>query len=289
MKGILLAGGFGTRLYPLTSAISKQALPIYDKPMIYYPLSVLMLADIRDILIISTKRDIIVFKEMFGNGNQIGINLSYKVQDYPNGIAEALIISEDFIGDDNVCLILGDNFFYGDELIKLIHTISSSKSEATIFGYKVFNPKDFSVVEFDKNYKVLSIEEKPLNPKSNYVIPGIFIYNKKACSIARNLTLSKRGKLEITDVNLEYLKRNKLNLKILSNDVVWLDIKNSSTLLDASILVQNIQSKESTYIASLEEIAYKKGYITKNHLSNLAMPLLKTDYGIYLKKIVDNS
>jgi len=288
MKGILLAGGFGTRLYPLTKAISKQVLPIYDKPMIYYPLSVLMLADIRDILIISTNRDIIVFQELFGNGSQIGLNLSYVVQEYPKGIAEAFILGEDFIGDDNVCLILGDNIFYGHDFVKLLNNASSNKSGATIFGYHVSNPQDFGVVEFDSNNKVISIEEKPKNPKSNYVIPGIYFYDSKVCSIAKNIKPSKRGELEITDINLEYLKNKSLNIEIMGRGIAWLDTGTTKGLIDASNFVYSIQSRQGLYIACLEEIAYNKGYISKEHLLNLSRPLIKTDYGKYLENLARN-
>jgi len=288
MKGILLAGGFGTRLYPLTKAISKQVLPIYDKPMIYYPLSVLMLADIRDILIISTNRDIIVFQELFGNGSQIGLNLSYVVQEYPKGIAEAFILGEDFIGDDNVCLILGDNIFYGHDFVKLLNNASNNKSGATIFGYHVSNPQDFGVVEFDSNNKVISIEEKPKNPKSNYVIPGIYFYDNKVCSIAKNIKPSKRGELEITDINLEYLKNKSLNIEIMGRGIAWLDTGTTKGLIDASNFVYSIQSRQGLYIACLEEIAYNKGYISKEHLLNLSRPLIKTDYGKYLENLARN-
>lgn len=288
MKGILLAGGFGTRLYPLTKAISKQALPIYDKPMIYYPLSVLMLADIRDILIISTKRDIAIFEEMFGNGHQLGINISYKIQDYPKGIAQALILGEDFINNDSVCLILGDNIFYGNDFVTLLKHACSNDDGATIFGYHVSNPQEFGVVEFDSNNKVLSIEEKPKIPKSNYVIPGLYFYDKYACNIAKNLKPSPRGELEITDVNLEYLKRNKLRVELMGRGIAWLDTGTTKGLIDAANFVHSIQSRQGLYIACLEEIAYKKGYISKEHLLNLSKPLIKTDYGMYLKNLANN-
>lgn len=288
MKGILLAGGFGTRLYPLTKAVSKQVLPIYDKPMIYYPLSVLMLADIRDILIISTNRDILIFQELFGNGSQLGLNLSYAVQEYPKGIAEAFILGEDFIGDDNVCLILGDNIFYGHDFIKLLSNASKNKSGATIFGYHVSNPQDFGVVEFDSNNKVISIEEKPKNPKSNYVIPGIYFYDNKVCNIAKNINPSKRGELEITDINLEYLKNKSLNVEIMGRGIAWLDTGTTKGLIDASNFVYSIQSRQGLYIACLEEIAYNKGYITKEHLLNLSKPLIKTDYGKYLENLANS-
>lgn len=288
MKGILLAGGFGTRLYPLTKAVSKQVLPIYDKPMIYYPLSVLMLADIRDILIISTNRDILIFQELFGNGSQIGLNLSYAVQEYPKGIAEAFILGEDFIDNDNVCLILGDNIFYGHDFVKLLNNASNNKSGATIFGYRVSNPQDFGVVEFDSNNKVISIEEKPKNPKSNYVIPGIYFYDNKVCDIAKNIKPSKRGELEITDINLEYLKNKSLSIEIMGRGIAWLDTGTTKGLINASNFVYSIQSRQGLYIACLEEIAYNKGYISKEHLLNLSRPLINTDYGKYLENLARN-
>ena len=288
MKRILLAGGFGTRLYPLTKAVSKQVLPIYDKPMIYYPLSVLMLADIRDILIISTNRDILIFQELFGNGSQIGLNLSYAVQEYPKGIAEAFILGEDFIDNDNVCLILGDNIFYGHDFVKLLNNASNNKSGATIFGYRVSNPQDFGVVEFDSNNKVISIEEKPKNPKSNYVIPGIYFYDNKVCDIAKNIKPSKRGELEITDINLEYLKNKSLSIEIMGRGIAWLDTGTTKGLINASNFVYSIQSRQGLYIACLEEIAYNKGYISKEHLLNLSRPLINTDYGKYLENLARN-
>lgn len=285
MKGILLAGGFGTRLHPLTNAISKQALPIYDKPMIYYPLSVLMLAGIRDILIISTKRDIKVFKEMFGDGSQLGLNLSYKIQDYPNGIAECFLLAEDFIDNDNVCLILGDNIFYGHDFVKLLKNAMENKNGATIFGYHVSNPSDFGVVEFDDDNNVLSIEEKPKNPKSNYVVPGLYFYDKDVCEIAKNIKPSPRGELEISDINLEYLKRKKLKVELMGRGIAWLDTGTTKGILDAANFVYAIQSRQGLYIACLEEIAYKNGYISKEDLLILSKFLLKTDYGKYIEKI----
>ena len=285
MKGILLAGGFGTRLHPLTNAISKQALPIYDKPMIYYPLSVLMLAGIRDILIISTKRDIKVFKEMFEDGSKLGINLSYKVQDYPNGIAECFLLAEDFIDNNNVCLILGDNVFYGHDFVKLLNNAMENKNGATIFGYHVSNPSDFGVVEFDNDNNVLSIEEKPKEPKSNYAVPGLYFYDKDVCKIAKNIKPSPRGELEISDINLEYLKRKKLKVQLMGRGIAWLDTGTTKGLLDAANFVYAIQSRQGLYIACLEEIAYKNGYISKEDLLILSKFLSKTDYGKYLEKI----
>ena len=284
MKGILLAGGFGTRLHPLTNAMSKQALPIYDKPMIYYPLSVLMLAGIRDILIISTKRDIKVFKEMFGDGSQLGLNLSYKIQDYPNGIAECFLLAEDFIDNDNVCLILGDNIFYGHDFVKLLKNAMENKSGATIFGYHVSNPSDFGVVEFDDDNNVLSIQEKPKNSKSNYVVPGLYFYDKDVCEIAKNIKPSPRGELEISDINLEYLKRKKLKVELMGRGIAWLDTGTTKGILDAANFVYAIQSRQGLYIACLEEIAYKNGYISKEDLLILSKSLLKTDYGKYIEK-----
>ncbi len=288
MKGILLAGGLGTRLHPLTNAISKQALPIYDKPMIYYPLSVLMLADIKDILIISTQRDIKIFKDMFKDGSQLGINISYKVQDYPNGIAECFLLAKDFINDDNVCLILGDNIFYGHDFVKILKNASQNTDGATIFGYHVSNPSDFGVIEFDENNNVISIEEKPKHPKSNYAISGLYFYDNDVVKIAQNIKPSSRGELEISDINSEYLKRKKLKVEIMGRGIAWLDTGTTKGLLDASNFVYAIQSREGLYIACLEEIAYKKGYISKEELLNLSKSLLKTDYGKYIEKLCKN-
>lgn len=288
MKGILLAGGLGTRLHPLTNAISKQALPIYDKPMIYYPLSVLMLADIKDILIISTQRDIKIFKDMFNDGSQLGINISYKVQDYPNGIAECFLLAKDFINDDNVCLILGDNIFYGHDFVKILKNASQNNNGATIFGYHVSNPSDFGVIEFDENNNVISIEEKPKHPKSNYAIAGLYFYDNDVVKIAQNIKPSSRGELEISDINSEYLKRKKLKVEIMGRGIAWLDTGTTKGLLDASNFVYAIQSREGLYIACLEEIAYKKGYISKEDLLSLSKPLLKTDYGKYIEKLCKN-
>ncbi|WP_195335785.1 glucose-1-phosphate thymidylyltransferase RfbA [Paraclostridium bifermentans] len=286
MKGIILAGGSGTRLYPITKCVSKQALPIYDKPMIYYPMSVLMLAGIKDILIISTPRDISVFKELFGSGNELGLNIEYAVQEHPNGLAEAFIIGEDFIGNDKVALVLGDNIFYGYGFSERLQS-AVERDEATIFGYQVSDPKAFGVVEFDKDFNVLSIEEKPEVPKSNYAVPGLYFYDNDVIEIAKNVKPSERGELEITSVNNEYLQRGKLKVELFGRGMAWLDTGTHKGLLDASNYVEAVQTRQGLYIACLEEIAYRKGYIDKEQLLTLAKPLMKTDYGKYLVKIAD--
>lgn len=286
MKGIILAGGSGTRLYPITKCVSKQALPIYDKPMIYYPMSVLMLAGIKDILIISTPRDISVFKELFGNGNELGLKIEYAVQEHPNGLAEAFIIGENFIGNDKVALVLGDNIFYGYGFSERLKS-AVEREEATIFGYQVADPKAFGVVEFDEDFNVLSIEEKPEVPKSNYAVPGLYFYDNDVIEIAKNVKPSERGELEITSVNNEYLKRGKLKVELFGRGMAWLDTGTHKGLLDASNYVEAVQTRQGLYIACLEEIAYRKGYIDKEQLLTLAKPLMKTDYGKYLVKIAD--
>ena len=286
MKGIILAGGSGTRLYPITKCVSKQALPIYDKPMIYYPMSVLMLAGIKDILIISTPRDISVFKELFGSGDELGIKIEYAVQEHPNGLAEAFIIGEDFIGSDKVALVLGDNIFYGYGFSERLQR-AVERDEATIFGYQVADPKAFGVVEFDKEFNVLSIEEKPEVPKSNYAVPGLYFYGNDVIEIAKNVKPSERGELEITSVNNEYLKRGKLKVELFGRGMAWLDTGTHKGLLDASNYVEAVQTRQGLYIACLEEIAYRKGYIDREQLLTLAKPLMKTDYGKYLVKIAD--
>ena len=286
MKGIILAGGSGTRLYPITQSVSKQALPIYDKPMIYYPMSVLMLAGIKDILIISTPRDLPMFKELFGNGNHLGLNIEYAVQEQPNGLAEAFIIGEDFIGDDKVALVLGDNIFYGYGFSERLQN-AVEREEATIFGYHVVDPQAFGVVEFDKDFNVLSIEEKPEVPKSNYAVPGLYFYDNEVVEIAKNVEPSERGELEITAVNNEYLKRGKLKVELFGRGMAWLDTGTHKGLLDASNYVEAVQTRQGLYIACLEEIAYRKGYIDRERLLELAKPLMKTDYGKYLVKIAD--
>ena len=284
MKGIILAGGSGTRLYPITKSVSKQSLPIYDKPMIYYPMSVLMLAGIRDILIISTPRDLPMFKELFGNGNHLGLNIEYAVQEQPNGLAEAFIIGEEFIGDDKVALVLGDNIFYGYGFSERLQN-AVERDEATIFGYHVVDPQAFGVVEFDKDFNVLSIEEKPEEPKSNYAVPGLYFYDNDVVEIAKSVEPSERGELEITAVNNEYLRRGKLKVELFGRGMAWLDTGTHKGLLDASNYVEAVQTRQGLYIACLEEIAYRKGYINKEQLLELAKPLMKTDYGKYLVKV----
>lgn len=284
MKGIILAGGSGTRLYPITKSTSKQSLPIYDKPMIYYPMSVLMLAGIKDILIISTPRDISVFEELFGNGNDLGLNIQYAVQEQPNGLAEAFIIGEEFIGDDKVALVLGDNIFYGYGFSERLKN-AVERDEATIFGYHVSDPQAFGVVEFDKDFNVLSIEEKPKEPKSNYAVPGLYFYDNDVVEIAKNVKPSERGELEITSVNNEYLRRGKLKVELFGRGMAWLDTGTHKGLLEASNYVEAVQTRQGLYIACLEEIAYRKGYINKEQLLELAKPLMKTEYGQYLVKV----
>lgn len=285
MKAIILAGGSGTRLYPTTIAISKQMLPIYDKPMIYYPLSVVMLAGIRDILIISTPRDLPAFEELLKDGSHLGLNISYAVQDKPRGLAEAFIIGEQFIGDDNVMLVLGDNIFYGSHLSETLAKSAQLKEGALVFGYKVPNPQDYGIVEFDKDWNVLSVEEKPQNPKSDYAIPGLYFYDNNVVEIAKGVKPSARGEVEITSVNAEYLKRGKLKVQLLGRGTAWLDTGTHNGLLEASDFVAIFQRRQGLYISCIEEIAYRKGYITKEQLLKLAEPMLKTNYGKYLLKI----
>lgn len=282
MKGIILAGGSGTRLYPMTKAISKQIIPIYDKPMIYYPLSVLMLAGIRDILIISTMRDIGTYKELLGDGSQIGLHLEYIIQEQPRGLADAFIVGEKFIGEDNVALVLGDNIFYGYGFTERLKNVASRKEGATIFGYHVSNPKDFGVVEFDDSNNVISIEEKPKYPKSNYAVPGLYFYDNNVVDIAKDIKPSARGEIEITDVNNRYLKAGKLKVELFGRGMAWLDTGTPSGLLNAANFVEAIQTRQGLYVACLEEIAYIKGYINKRQLCDLAKPLIKTEYGKYL-------
>lgn len=287
MKGIILAGGSGTRLYPITQAVSKQILPIYDKPMIYYPMSVLMLAGITDILIISTPRDINSFKELFDDGGHIGLNISYAIQEEPRGLAEAFIIGEEFIENDNVALVLGDNVFYGYGFSERLNNATNRKDGATIFGYHVSNPESFGVVEFDNDNNVVSIEEKPHTPKSNYAVPGLYFYDNDVIEIAKSVKPSNRGELEITSINNQYLKRGKLKVELLGRGMAWLDTGTHRGLLDAANFVEAVQTRQGLYIACLEEIAYRQGFINREQLIKLAQPLLKVEYGQYLMKIAN--
>ena len=290
MKGIILAGGSGTRLYPLTKAVSKQIMPVYDKPMIYYPLSTLMLAGIREILIISTPRDLPVFQELFGTGESLGLKMSYAVQESPRGLADAFIIGEEFIVDDNVALVLGDNIFYGQSFSRTLKTaverIERQKG-ATIFGYYVRDPREYGVVEFDENGRAISIEEKPEHPKSNYAVPGLYFYDHDVVEIAKNVKPSARGEIEITSVNNAYLERGDLYVETMGRGFAWLDTGNHDALLDAADFVAAFQKRQGLYISCIEEIAYKRGFITKEQLIELAQPLLKTNYGKYLIEVAE--
>ena len=286
MKGIILAGGNGTRLYPLTKSISKQLLPVYDKPMVYYPLSVLMLAGIRDILIISTRTDIDNFINLLGDGSDWGLRLQYKVQPAPNGLAEAFILGESFIGNDNICLILGDNIFYGQGFTPLLQKAKRLKNGAIVFGYQVKDPERFGVVEFDKNKKAVSIEEKPQNPKSNYAVTGLYFYDNEVISIAKNIQPSPRGELEITSINERYLEKNQLSVEILGRGFAWLDTGTHDSLIDAGQFVQTIEHRQGYKIACLEEIAYNNNWIDKQKVLEIAEPLSKNSYGVYLKDLV---
>ena len=286
MKGIILAGGSGTRLYPITKAISKQINPIYDKPMIYYPLSILMLAGIREILIISTPRDLTLFQELLGNGENFGIKFEYAIQEQPNGLAEAFIIGEQFIDNDSCALVLGDNIFYGHGLTGMLKEAEARKKGATIFGYYVTNPQDFGVVEFDENGKVISLEEKPQNPKSNYAVPGLYFYDNTVVEKAKRVKPSKRGELEITSINEMYLQEDKLHVVNFGRGMAWLDTGTHDALLEAANFVKTIQSRQGVMVACLEEIAYRNGWINKEKVLELAKPLMKSKYGEYLVNLV---
>ena len=289
MKGIILAGGKGTRLYPVTISVSKQLLPIFDKPLIYYPLSMLMLASIRDVLIISTPEDINDYKNLLGDGKKIGMNFEYAVQEHPNGLAEAFIIGEKFIGNDSVCLILGDNVFYGRDITKTFLHVMSRKTGATIFGYPVKDAQSFGVVEFDESGKAISLEEKPKKPKSNYAIPGLYFYDNQVVEIAKKVKPSKRGELEITSVNNEYLSRGELYVEILGRGVTWLDTGTPGGMLKAAEFVETIQDRQGFYISCIEEIAWRRGFISTEQLLELGKSLEQTEYGQYLISLAEAS
>lgn len=288
MKGIILAGGSGTRLYPITYAISKQIMPVYDKPMIYYPLSTLMLAGIKDILIISTRHDLPQFEKLFGNGHHLGLNFSYKVQEVPNGLAQAFVLGEEFIGGDSCALVLGDNIFYGMGLGNTLEK-NANPNGGTVYAYQVSDPERYGVVEFDSNRKVISIEEKPENPKSKFAVPGLYFYNNDVVEIAKNIKPSPRGEYEITDINLEYLRRGKLSVSVLDRGTAWLDTGTFDSLMQASQFIQVIEQRQGIKVACIEEIAWRKGFISTDQLVELAKPLLKSGYGNYIMGLIDSA
>lgn len=285
MKGIILAGGKGTRLYPMTKTVSKQLLPIYDKPLIYYPLSTLLLAGIKDILIISTPEDTPMYEQLLGSGERLGIKLTYKVQETPRGLADAFILGEEFIGSDSVCLVLGDNVFYGQHFTKILKEAMENNTGATIFGYPVSDPRAFGVVEFDDDFNVVSIEEKPENPKSKYAVPGLYFYNNDVIEIAKNVKPSARGEIEITAVNNEYLRRGNLKVKLFNRGMAWLDTGSPAGMLQASQFVQSVQSVQGMYVSCIEEIAYRRGFIDKAQLRKIGEELKMTDYGKYILEL----
>ena len=287
MKGIILAGGKGTRLYPMTKAVSKQLLPIYDKPLIYYPLSILMLASIRDILIISTPEDTPVYEKLLGDGSELGLKLSYVVQETPRGLADAFILGEEFIGNDSVCLLLGDNVFYGQDMTRYLRKAAEKTSGATIFGYPVKNPRSFGVVEFDEKRRVISIEEKPEHPKSNYAVPGLYFYDNKVIEIAKNVKPSARGEIEITSVNNAYLEKGELSVILMGRGMAWLDTGTPDGMLKAAEYVEAVQSRQGFYISCIEEIAWRRGFITKEQLRMLGENLKMTEYGKYLISLAE--